>query len=78
MGQKTGLEESYLKLSEQDLLEGTDKHSGYLDIIDALTINEENKLRRQVTILKKKGNETNQLLAEMKKKFERIDKMLGI
>ncbi|MFZ0346044.1 MAG: hypothetical protein WAL24_12890, partial [Nitrososphaeraceae archaeon] len=52
MGQKSGLEDAYLKLSEEDLLEGDSKHVGYVDVIDQLTINEENKLRREVQMLK--------------------------
>ena len=48
MGQKSGLEDAYLKLSEDELLEGDSKHIGYLGVIDQLTINEENRLRREV------------------------------
>jgi hypothetical protein len=32
-------------------LEGNDKMTGYIGVIDALTINEENKLRREVETL---------------------------
>ena len=52
MGQKSGLEDSYLKLSEEELLEGDSKHVGYVGIIDQLTIDESNKLRREVQTLK--------------------------
>ena len=31
MGQKSQLEDSYLKLSEEELLEGDSKHVGYID-----------------------------------------------
>jgi integrase len=34
MGQKSGLEDAYLKLSEEELLEGDNKHAGYVDVID--------------------------------------------
>ena len=34
LGQKSGLEDSYLKLSEEELLEGDSKHAGYIGIID--------------------------------------------
>ena len=51
MGQKSGLEDSYLKLSEEDLLEGDSRHIGYTGVIDQLTINEENKLKRKVQTL---------------------------
>ena len=47
MGQKSGLEDAYLKLSEEELLEGDSKHTGYIGIIDQLTIDESNKLRRE-------------------------------
>jgi hypothetical protein len=52
MGQKSGLEDAYLKLSEEDLLEGDSRHIGYIGIIDQLTINEEHKLRREVETLR--------------------------
>lgn len=52
MGQKSGLEDSYLKLSEEELLEGDSKHVGYIGIIDQLTIDESNKLRQENKILK--------------------------
>jgi hypothetical protein len=38
MGQDSGLEDSYLKLSEEELLEGDDRHVGYAGIIDQLTV----------------------------------------
>jgi hypothetical protein len=63
-----------LKLSEQDLLEGTDKHSGYLDIIDALTINKENKLRRQVQWLKQEITRFD----KMEKQIEELNRKLGL
>ena len=40
MGQKSGLEDAYLKLSEEELLEGDSKHNGYVDVIDQLTIDD--------------------------------------
>ena len=52
LGQKAGLEDSYLKLSEEDLLEGSNRHTDFVDIIDQLTIDESNKLRREVETLK--------------------------
>jgi integrase len=51
MGQKSGLEDAYLKLSEEELLEGDSAHVGYLGIIDQLTVNDENRLRKQVQTL---------------------------
>lgn len=62
-----GLElESYLKPTDNDLLEGNDKMIGYADIIDSLTINEENKLRRKVSKLTEKQDE----IQKMKQNYE--------
>ena len=52
MGQKSNLEDSYLKLSHSDLLEGDDRHIGYVGIMDSLTIDESQKLRREVETLR--------------------------
>ena len=52
MGQQSGLEDSYLKLSEEELLEGDSKHVGYIGIIDQLTIDDSNKLRREIQTLR--------------------------
>jgi integrase len=65
LGQKSGLEDSYLKLSENELLEGDSRHIGYVGIIDQLTINEENRLKQE-----------NQTLKINKDKLEaRLDKL---
>jgi Phage integrase family len=61
MGHSTGLEHSYLKLSDQQILEGNDKMIGYIGVIDELTINEENRLKRQVETLTIKKSEIEQL-----------------
>ena len=50
MGQKAGLEDSYLKLSESDLLEGDDRHIGYIDIMDNLTLDESQRLKREIRV----------------------------
>jgi integrase len=57
MGHSSGLEDSYLKLSEDQILEGNDKMIGYIGAIDDLTINEEHRLRRKVEVLVEKRNE---------------------
>lgn len=75
--------ESYVRPSESDLLEGNDKMIGFAGIIDALTINEENKLRRKVEVLTEKQDEINKLEVkhqleirtlreEMENKFQQI------
>jgi hypothetical protein len=62
MGQKSGLEDAYLKLSEDELLEGDSKHVGYISIMDQLTINEENRLRREVQTLRIDKSKMEQVL----------------
>lgn len=74
MGQKAGLEDAYLKLSEEELLEGDSKHIGYLGVIDQLTINEENKLRREVRQLKRKETDYSQISAQIRE----LQKLMGI
>jgi hypothetical protein len=56
MGQKSGLEDSYLQIGEEELLEGSGRHTGYVDIIDQVTNNDEYRLRIQVEILKVEKN----------------------
>jgi len=51
MGQKSGLEDSYLKLSDEELLEGDSKHVGFIGIIGQLTINDSQRLRQENQIL---------------------------
>jgi hypothetical protein len=53
-----------LKLSEEELLEGDSRHVGYIGIIDQLTINEENKLRRKVETLTEKQDEIQKMKYE--------------
>jgi integrase len=83
MGQKSGLEDAYLKLSEEELLEGDSKHVGYIGIIDQLTINEENKLRRKVASLTERQDEIQKIKdkheqemksmrEEMESKFQQV------
>ena len=55
MGRKSGLEDAYLKLSEEELLEGDSKHTGYIGIIDQLTIDESQRLRKENRILANKN-----------------------
>jgi hypothetical protein len=52
--QSRGFEDSYLKLSEEQILEGNDKMIGHIGAIDELIMNEENRLRRENEILKVK------------------------
>jgi integrase len=72
LGQKSGLEDSYLKLSEEELLEGDSKHVGYVGIVDQLTINEENRLKREVQILKIRSDRLETIM----KRVDTVEKIL--
>jgi hypothetical protein len=85
-GHDIKLKESYFRPSETDLLEGNDRMHGYLDAIDYLTINEENKLKRKVSVLERKNeelskqketinnlNETVSWLVEAEKERRKLD-----
>ena len=74
MGQKSNLEDSYLKLSESDLLEGDDRHIGYIGIMDNLTIDESQKLKREVEHYKVKASQFESLKAEIDSLREIINK----
>jgi hypothetical protein len=74
MGQDSGLEDSYLKLSEEDLLEGDDRHVGYIGIIDQLTIDESQRLKRRVQELTVKADKVDELSAD----FAALKQKLGL
>ena len=78
LGQKSGLEDSYFKPTWKDLLEGNDKVSGYLSIIDELTINEENKLRLENKKLKKELDFTDREIAMMKNGLRTMATRMGL
>jgi len=68
------ISDSYNKIEEGELLEGDSKHIGYIGIMDQLTINEENRLKRRVTELTIKADKVDQLAAS----FEEVKRKLGI
>ena len=72
MGQKSDLEDSYLKISEEELLEGSNRHTGYVDIIDQLTINDEHRLRREVEVLKVEKSKVDSALSRIDKLYEKL------
>ena len=74
LGQHSGLEDSYLKLSEEELLEGDSKHTGYVGIIDQLTIDESQRLLRENRQLIVKTEKIDIALAEI----DLLRKQLGI
>jgi hypothetical protein len=74
MGHKNGLETSYFKPTLNDLLDGSDKMLGYVGVTDAITIAEENKLRREVEHYKVKASQFDSLKAEIDQLKELINK----
>jgi integrase len=72
MGQKSGLEDAYLKLSEEELLEGDSKHNGYVDVIDQLTIDDNNKLRREVETLKVEKTKLESSIARIDDLYQKL------
>jgi hypothetical protein len=52
LGHDIALKGSYFKPMVRDLLEGNEKMLGYVAAVDALTINEENRLKKQVVELR--------------------------
>jgi GTP-dependent phosphoenolpyruvate carboxykinase len=72
LGQKSSLKDAYLKLSEEDLLEGDSKHVGYVDIIDQLTIDETNKLRREVETLKVEKSKVDAALSRIDDLYQKL------
>jgi site-specific recombinase XerD len=74
MGQKTGLEDSYFKPSEENLLEGNDRMPGFIAAIDDLTINEEFRLKRKVKMLEVRADR----IEELSKTVEMVKRQLGI
>jgi integrase len=73
LGHSNGLEGKYFKPSENDLLEGNDRMTGYIGVMDFLTINPENRLKRQVQELTIKASEMDQLRNEI----DQIKLLLG-
>jgi hypothetical protein len=74
LGQKSGLEDSYLKLSEDELLEGDDRHVGFIGIIDQLTIDETHRLKRENKELKIRADKVDAAL----EKIMKMEQQLGL
>jgi integrase len=74
MGHNVGLKGRYTKLTPEQLLEGNDKNMGYLDAIDYLTINEENRLRRKIQEITIRTDK----LDELEEKMNALNKKLGL
>ena len=70
MGHKSGLTKSYLKPTDQELLEGNDKALGYVAAINDLTINEEHRLTKKVNELQVKNDQIMELEKQHRKELE--------
>jgi hypothetical protein len=57
--------ESYVKPTDNDLLEGNDKMIGYIGIIDALTTNDSHRLKRENQNLKSELSRFDTVLGEL-------------
>jgi integrase len=78
-----GVKDSYFKPIDVDLLEGNDKMRGYISAVDDLTIDDSHRLQRQVSELKKEGDQIQRLRQEkdsemqtMKQKYEEMSSTL--
>ena len=60
LGHDIGLDKSYWKPQTNDLLQG------YLKVVDALTINEENRLPKQVNELTAEKNQLQEIRDQMR------------
>jgi hypothetical protein len=80
MGRSSGLEDSYLKLTEEQILEGNDKMVGNIGAIDDLTIDESNILRRKVKTMEIRADKLDELIngvKHLRSCSERFDKFLA-
>lgn len=71
MGHDIGLKGSYFKPTPQEVLEGNDRMRGYISIINDLTINEENRLRQELT-------RTKEVNMDIRLEINKIKKALGL
>ena len=74
MGHSLGLDDNYFKPGENNVLEE------YLKAVDYLTINEENRLRRQLECEKQKGDELSKVKQQfniMQSQIEALISMFG-
>jgi hypothetical protein len=74
MGQKAQLEDSYLRTSEEELLEGDSRHTGYIGVIDQLTIDPKNRLERENKQLKQEVTKFD----HMQKQIEQLTRRMGL
>ena len=71
-----GVRSHYMKPDTKTLLEGTKEVKGYLVAIDSLTINDENRLSKQVQELKEKNEDAEYVIkGKLQEKEEKIHKL---
>jgi integrase len=76
MGHKTGLSESYTILSDDEILEGSDKMMGYIGAIGELSIDDSNRLRVKVTELTSKTKQNDYIInTRLEEKDKEIQKL---
>jgi integrase len=80
MGHDIGLDKVYFKPTIQEVLEGNDRMRGYISVINDLTINEENRLRKQVAeqeyTIQHKLAEKDKQIEDMTRKQEQFEQLL--
>jgi hypothetical protein len=71
-----GMRSHYMKPDVNTLLEGTKEVKGYVAAIDSLTINDENRLSKQVQELKEKNQDSEYVIkGKLQEKEEQIKKL---
>ena len=71
-----GMRSHYMKPDVNTLLEGTKEVKGYIAAIDSLTINDENRLSKQVQELKEKNQDSEYVIkGKLQEKEEQIKKL---
>jgi seryl-tRNA synthetase len=71
-----GVRSHYMKPDTHTLLEGTKEVKGYLAAINSLTINDENRLSKQLRELKEKNEDAEYIIkAKLKEKDEQIHEL---
>jgi site-specific recombinase XerD len=76
MNHDIGLEKSYFKPTVTDLLEGSDKMCGYIHVMNAVTINDEYRLKKENSELKKQGDYQKFIIDKrMNEKDQQMEKM---
>jgi integrase len=70
---KSNLEEAYLKISDEELLEGDSKHVGFVGIIGQLTIDDSQRLKRENQILQINKDRLEARLDKLEELYKKLD-----